>query len=78
MTSSVFGSWLTHLLSPVIIEGHTVEFNPALFFWVPWAAIIIIFLFWSGLKLNRGQVSNVRYFSLLVIGLWILVGMIYE
>lgn len=78
MTSFLFGSWLARLIIPVTIEGHTIEFSPILFLWVPWAAVIIGFLLWCALKLLQGDVSRVSYNLLLVIGLWLLVGIIYK
>lgn len=73
----IFGLWLSSLIWPTTLDG-ALKFKPDFLLWVPWSALILLFLLWSAIKMLRGQVNRVPYNVLLIIGLWMIVGTIYS
>ena len=75
----VFGNWLAVLIAPVTAEGNTGgnELSPFDLLWLPYAAVFLLFLLWSAVKILKGQFSRVSYPVISILGLWLAVGLVY-
>jgi hypothetical protein len=77
ITSFVFGNWLAKLIWPVNSYGYRDEFRPLDLIWAPWAAVIIIFLLWTGVRVLQNR-NHQRFLFISIIGIWLVVGFIFE
>lgn len=75
----VFDIWLARLIMPVSVEegAYYLEFTPTDLLWVPLAAVVLLFLLWSAVKIIKGQFNRVSYPVISILGLWLAVGLVY-
>jgi len=73
-----FGNWLASLVAPRSLDGYDMSFEVVSLLWIPWAAIVIGYLLWGAFRTIQGRASQRLHTIMLVIGVWMAVGFLYE
>ncbi|MGA9117383.1 MAG: DUF805 domain-containing protein [Bacteroidota bacterium] len=73
-----FGRGLAALLLSSDARGGAPGFTVADLLWLPWAAVVMVFLLRVAWKILRGQGDGVSRTALVIVGVWFLVGTIYD